>query len=227
MTDRRRFAVSVLNNILGGGMSSRLFQNIRERQGLAYAIFSEMSSYRDAGMLSVYAGTSLETAAQVVRSVLEEFRRLKDEPLDAEEMRRAKDHLKGATLLALESSGQRMTSLARYHIYFNRHFTPDELIGKHFATVIAPESLAEVGGQFEAMQADPHVERQLRELQLRRDGTPMAAEIRKPAQTTAKLRIDQRAGGPHSRYATAANASVATETVATASARIPNTIARG
>jgi len=70
IADQRRFAVSVLNNVLGGGMSSRLFQNIRERQGLAYAIFSEMNSYRDAGVLSVYAGTSLETAGQVIRSTL-------------------------------------------------------------------------------------------------------------------------------------------------------------
>jgi predicted Zn-dependent peptidase len=128
MTDERRFAVSVLNNVLGGGMSSRLFQNIREKQGLAYAIFSEMNSYRDSGVLSVYAGTSLETAAQLVRSVLDEFRRLKDEPLSEEELRRAKDHLKGATLLALEGSGQRMNSLARYHVYFNRYFSPSELI---------------------------------------------------------------------------------------------------
>ncbi len=128
MTDGRRFAVSILNNILGGGMSSRLFQNIREQQGLAYAIFSELNSYRDVGVLSVYAGTSLETAGQLVHSVLVEFRRMKDEPLDAEEMRRAKDHLKGATLLALEGSGSRMNSLARYHMYFNRHFTPQELI---------------------------------------------------------------------------------------------------
>ncbi|MGB8542581.1 MAG: pitrilysin family protein [Candidatus Acidiferrales bacterium] len=128
MTDKRRFAVSVLSNVLGGGMSSRLFQNIRERQGLAYAIFSEMNSYRDAGVLSVYAGTSLETVSQLVRSVLEEFRRMKDEPLPEEELRRAKDHLKGATLLALEGSGQRMTSLARYHIYFDRHYTAQELI---------------------------------------------------------------------------------------------------
>ena len=127
-TDKRRFAVSVLNNVLGGGMSSRLFQNIRERQGLAYAIFSEISSYHDAGVLSVYAGTSLETAAQVVRSVLDEFRRFKDDTLDAAELRRAKDHLKGATLLALESSGQRMSSLARNHLYFDRQFTPEELI---------------------------------------------------------------------------------------------------
>ncbi len=128
MTDDRRFAVSVLNNVLGGGMSSRLFQNIREKQGLAYAIFSEMNSYRDSGVLSVYAGTSLETASQLVRSVLDEFRKLKDEPLSEEELRRAKDHLKGATLLALEGSGQRMNSLARYHVYFNRYFSPSELI---------------------------------------------------------------------------------------------------
>lgn len=128
MTDRRRFAVSVLNNVLGGGMSSRLFQNIRERLGLAYAIFSEMSSYRDAGVLSIYAGTSLETVDQLVQCVVEELRRLRDEPLSEEELRRAKDHLKGATLLALEGSGSRMSNLARYHIYFNRHFTPQELI---------------------------------------------------------------------------------------------------
>jgi predicted Zn-dependent peptidase len=128
MTDRRRFAVSVLNNVLGGGMSSRLFQNIRERLGLAYAIFSEMSSYRDAGVLSIYAGTSLDTADQLVQCVVEELRRLRDEPLGDEELRRAKDHLKGATLLALEGSGSRMSNLARYHIYFNRHFTPQELI---------------------------------------------------------------------------------------------------
>ncbi len=69
-----------------------------------------------------------ETAQQLVRCVLDEFRRMKDEPLPEEELRRAKDHLKGATLLALEGSGQRMTSLARYHIYFDRHYTAQELI---------------------------------------------------------------------------------------------------
>ena len=81
LTDRRRFAVSVLNNILGGGMSSRLFQNIRERQGLAYSIFSDLNSYRDPGSLSVYAGTSLETAGKLVQSVLDEFRQMRDEPI--------------------------------------------------------------------------------------------------------------------------------------------------
>ena len=71
---------------------------------------------------------STSTVSQLVRSVLAEFRRLKDEPLLEEELRRAKDHLKGATLLALEGTGQRMNSLARYHIYFDRHYTAQELI---------------------------------------------------------------------------------------------------
>jgi predicted Zn-dependent peptidase len=128
LTDRRRFSVSVMNNILGGGMSSRLFQNIRERQGLAYSIFSDLNSYRDVGVLSVYAGTSLDTADKVVQSVLGEFHKMRDEPIEAEELRRAKDHLKGATLLALEGSGARMSNLARYHMYFDRHFTSKELI---------------------------------------------------------------------------------------------------
>jgi predicted Zn-dependent peptidase len=128
LTDRRRFAASILNNVLGGGMSSRLFQNIREKLGLAYAIFSEMNSYRDAGMLSVYAGTSLETAGQLINCVLQEFQQLKSQRLDDEELLRAKDHLKGATLLALEGTGSRMNSLARYHMYFDRHFTAQELI---------------------------------------------------------------------------------------------------
>ena len=80
--------------MLGGGMSSRLFQNIRERQGLAYAVFSELNPYSDTGCLSVYAGTSLESAKQVVESVLKEFTDLKQQLAPAEEVRRAKDHLK-------------------------------------------------------------------------------------------------------------------------------------
>jgi predicted Zn-dependent peptidase len=146
MSDRRRFAVSILNNVLGGGMSSRLFQNIRERQGLAYAIFSELNAYRDTGMLSVYAGTSLEKAEQLVKSVLEEFRRLKDEPLSEEELRRSKDHLKGATLLALEGTGQRMNSLARYHLYFNRYFTPEELIA--MLESVRAEEVQQIANEF-------------------------------------------------------------------------------
>src|SRR5579864_5772252 len=89
-----RYAASLLNNILGGSMSSRLFQNIRERQGLAYAVFSELNPYSDAGMLSVYAGTSRSTTERVLRSIAGEFARLKKEPVAPEELRRAKDQLK-------------------------------------------------------------------------------------------------------------------------------------
>jgi len=127
LTDPRRYAASVLNNILGGSMSSRLFQNIRERQGLAYAVFSELNPYSDAGMLSVYAGTSRATMERVLRSIAGEFRRLKDELVAPEELRRAKDQLKGSLVLSLESPGARMSNLARQEIYFQRFFTVEEL----------------------------------------------------------------------------------------------------
>jgi predicted Zn-dependent peptidase len=122
-----RFTCYVLNTMLGGGMSSRLFQNIRERQGLAYAVFSELNPYSDTGCLSVYAGTSLESAKQVVQSVLKEFADLKQGPAPAEEVRRAKDHLKGSLMLSLESTSSRMSNLARQEMHFRKFFTLDEL----------------------------------------------------------------------------------------------------
>jgi predicted Zn-dependent peptidase len=128
VTDPRRFAVYVLNNVLGGGMASRLFQNIREKMGLAYAVFSEMSPYRDAGLLSVYAGTALETAERVVRLTAEEFCKVKSQPLPADELRRAKDQFKGSLVLLLESTTSRMNNLARQEIYFGRFFTVDEVL---------------------------------------------------------------------------------------------------
>jgi len=123
-----RFACYVLNTVLGGGMSSRLFQNIRERQGLAYAVYSELSMYRDTGCLAIYAGTSVESARQVVDSIIKEFRILKEEPVPEEELRRAKDHLKGSFMLGLESTSSRMVNLARQEMYFKRFFSLDEMI---------------------------------------------------------------------------------------------------
>jgi len=123
-----RHASYILNTLLGGGMSSRLFQNIRERQGLAYAIYSDLSPYRDTGCLSVYAGTSRESASKVVQSVVSEFRKLKAEPVPEEELRRSKDQLKGSLMLSLESSSARMSNLARQEMYFDRFFGLDELI---------------------------------------------------------------------------------------------------
>ena len=123
-----RFGCYVLNTVLGGGMSSRLFQNIRERQGLAYAVYSELSMYRDTGCLAIYAGTSIETARQVVDSIVKEFRILKEELVPEEELRRAKDHLKGSFMLGLESTSSRMVNLARQEMYFKRFFTLDEML---------------------------------------------------------------------------------------------------
>jgi predicted Zn-dependent peptidase len=122
-----RFACYVLNTLLGGGMSSRLFQNIRERQGLAYAVFSELNPYRDTGCLSIYAGTSIESVGKVIESILKEFQQLKQERIPDEELRRAKDHLKGSLMLSLESTSSRMSNLARQEMYFHRFFTLDEL----------------------------------------------------------------------------------------------------
>jgi predicted Zn-dependent peptidase len=124
----KRFASYILNTLLGGGMSSRLFQNIRERQGLAYAIYSDLSPYRDTGCMSVYAGTSRESAVRVVESIVAEFRNLKAQPVPAEELQRAKDQLKGSLMLSLESSSSRMSNLARQEMYFDRFFGMDELI---------------------------------------------------------------------------------------------------
>jgi len=124
----KRFAVNVLNTILGGGMSSRLFQNIREKRGLVYAVFSELSPYRDAGLLTIYAGSARENAGEVVRSITQEFRDLKREPVSGEELRRAKDHLKGSLMLSLESTNARMSNLARQEMYFGRFATLDEIL---------------------------------------------------------------------------------------------------
>jgi predicted Zn-dependent peptidase len=123
-----RFACYVLNTLLGGGMSSRLFQNIRERQGLAYAVFSELNPYRDTGCLSIYAGTSIESAKKVVESITNEFRDLKEHAVGDEELRRAKDHLKGSLMLSLESTSSRMSNLARQEMYFGHFFSLDALV---------------------------------------------------------------------------------------------------
>ena len=122
-----RYAAYVLNTMLGGSMSSRLFQNVREKRGLAYAVFSNLSAYRDAGSLTVYAGCANEAVREVVTLVVQELRGMKVEPPEAE-LRRAKDHLKGSLMLSLESTSSRMSNLARQEMYFDRQFSLDETL---------------------------------------------------------------------------------------------------
>jgi predicted Zn-dependent peptidase len=130
VNDPSRYGVYLLNTMLGGGMSSRLFQTIREDQGLAYSIYSEMNPFRDTGSLCVYAGTSVDKTEKVLRLTLEELRRLKQETVSEAELKRAKDQLKSNMVIGLESSGSRMSNLARQQMYFGRFFGVDEIIGE-------------------------------------------------------------------------------------------------
>jgi predicted Zn-dependent peptidase len=123
-----RYGSYILNTVLGGSMSSRLFQNVRERNGLVYSISSGVSSYSDAGSLTIYAGTSLDNIGAVVNLTVEEIKRIKGETVPAEELRRAKDHLKGSLMLSLENTGSRMSHLARQEIYFARQLSLDETL---------------------------------------------------------------------------------------------------
>jgi predicted Zn-dependent peptidase len=118
----------VLNTLLGGSMSSRLFQNVREKRGLAYAVFSGLSAYRDAGSFTVYAGCANEAVGQVIDLVVEELRGIKKAPVPDAEIKRSKDHLKGSLMLSLESTSSRMSHLARQEIYFDRQFGLDETL---------------------------------------------------------------------------------------------------
>ncbi|HXD21240.1 MAG TPA: pitrilysin family protein [Vicinamibacterales bacterium] len=123
-----RYSSYVLNTVLGGSMSSRLFQNVREKRGLAYAVFSGLSAYRDAGSMTIYAGCANHAIGELIDVVVVELKRLKDEPMLESELRRAKDHLKGSLMLNLESTSSRMSHLARQEIYFDRQFGLDETL---------------------------------------------------------------------------------------------------
>ena len=127
VTDKDRYAVYMLNTMLGGGMSSRLFQTIREDRGLAYSIYSEMSPFRDTGSLCVYAGTAVDKTREVLELTLRELRRLKEEIVSIAELKRAKDQLKSNIVIGLESSGSRMANLARQQMYFGRFFGVEEI----------------------------------------------------------------------------------------------------
>jgi predicted Zn-dependent peptidase len=130
LTDDGRYIALILNTVLGGGMSSRLFQTIREERGMAYSIYSDLSPYRDTGALCVFAGTSVGKGLEAVELILEEFRKLKRDLLSEEELTRAKNQVKGNILLGLESSNSRMANLAHQEMYFHKFFSPEEIIAR-------------------------------------------------------------------------------------------------
>jgi predicted Zn-dependent peptidase len=146
ISHENRYASFILNTLLGGGMSSRLFQNVREKQGLVYSIFSELNPYRDTGCLAVYAGTSKESAPKVVQSVLREFRNLKEDRVTADELVRAKAQLKGSLMLSLESSMARMSNLARQEMYYDRFYGMNEITDRIEA--VQAEDVQKVAQEF-------------------------------------------------------------------------------
>jgi len=123
-----RYVCYLLNIVLGGSMSSRLFQNIRERRGLAYAVNSGLVSYHDGGALTVYAGCDAAAVREVVDLVVAELRDMRDNLVSEAELRRAQDHLKGSLVLSLESSASRMSHMARQQMYFGRQFTLEDTL---------------------------------------------------------------------------------------------------
>jgi predicted Zn-dependent peptidase len=126
-TDPRRHGCSVLNVILGGNMSSRLFQEVREQRGLAYAVYSFLSLYCDIGMWGVYVGTDRSNTQQVLEIIVREMKRLREEPVDSSELGNGKEYLKGGLYLAAESTENQMTRLAYNEINFGRHIPLKEL----------------------------------------------------------------------------------------------------
>jgi predicted Zn-dependent peptidase len=140
-----RFAVYMLNSMLGGGMSSRLFETIRENHGLAYSIYSELSPFRDCGSLSIYAGMSLDNTEKVLQLTLAELTRLKQQAVSDAELKRAKDQMKSNIVLGLESSSSRMSNLARQQMYYKRFFTLDEIV--HGIDAVTPADTQRLANQ--------------------------------------------------------------------------------
>lgn len=124
------YSLYLLNSILGGGSSSRLFQEIRETRGLAYSVYSYQSAYRDAGLFAVYAGVSPRYTDEVLRLILLEFARIKEEGVEPAELSRAKEQVKGNLVLSLESTSNRMSRLGKSELTLGRIITPEEVIDK-------------------------------------------------------------------------------------------------
>jgi predicted Zn-dependent peptidase len=123
----KRYVAYVLNTLLGGGMSSRLFQEIREKRGKAYSVYSFSSSYKDVGYFGVYAGTSVESTEEVVDLVLKELKKLAAGEINEEEIQRTRGQLVGSMMLGLESTDSWMSHIARNEIYFGQPVTTEEI----------------------------------------------------------------------------------------------------
>ena len=163
LTDSRRFAASLLNTILGGNMSSRLFQIIRESRGLAYAVYSFLTSYTDAGMLGVYTAVAPQNVAACIGLIMQQIRRLKSEPVSADGLGDAKAFTKGNLLMAEENPDNQMVRLAQNEFHFGR-FVPMPAVIDKVEAVSAADLLALADDLWRDVQPaltllGPHAER--------------------------------------------------------------------
>ena len=141
-TDPDRYAFSIFDNILGGSMSSRLFQEIREKRGLAYSVFSFNHSFKNAGLCGIYAGTRKENFEKTVELILKEVKKIKKDGITKEEFERAKEFIKGSLVLALESSNSRMNYMSKSYFYYNEILTIDEILSR--IDSVKPEKIIEI-----------------------------------------------------------------------------------
>jgi predicted Zn-dependent peptidase len=143
--DERRYALSLLDTVLGGGMSSRLFQEIREKRGLVYSVYSFQAAYRRAGLFGVYAGTSAENVQACIDVVAQEFERVRATPIGHDEFTLAQEHIKGNLTLSLESTSSRMIRLGRNEFALGRHVTPEEV--EERIDAVTPQDVRELAGE--------------------------------------------------------------------------------
>lgn len=125
-----RYAVYALNSVLGGSVSSRLFQEIREKRGLSYSVYSFLSGYSDGGTITVYAGTRSREVGQVLDLIHREIRKLTRDGIDGPELKRTKDQMKGSLMLSLESSHSRMNKLAKDELITGTHTTLEDMLAE-------------------------------------------------------------------------------------------------
>ncbi|MGH3147227.1 MAG: M16 family metallopeptidase, partial [Rubrobacter sp.] len=140
-----RYAMAALNNVLGGGMSSRLFQEVREKRGLAYAVYSYHQGYSDAGAIKTYVGSTTGNVEEAVRVIVEQLGRVQEEPVEDEELYRTKQQLKSSTLLALESTAARMNRVGRSVITGAELLTPEEISARIEA--VTPEDITRLANK--------------------------------------------------------------------------------
>lgn len=134
-----RYAIFLLNTLLGGGISSRLFQKIREERGLAYSIYSYVASFKDVGLFNIYAGTGTATVAEVIRLILKELRKIRIHGILPKELLKTKNHLKGNLMLGMESMSSRMSRLAKDELYMGRYFGLKDILQE--IDTVTPEQI--------------------------------------------------------------------------------------